>query len=162
MQDAFRRMIEKKMLEKVQAELAKKHEEDEVYKREVQIRTAQREKELEGEKQRIIMECDVRLKTANEARQDAEQMAKENTVKNMIGASLGIGMIESADPVNPEALFNHHNQMLIQSGLIALNQQQMQEFDTVWAEATVQKIGLEGTALHNFCESMLQEEGYRA
>ena len=40
MQDAFRRMIEKKMLEKVQAELAKKHEEDEVYKREVQIRTA--------------------------------------------------------------------------------------------------------------------------
>ena len=108
------------------------------------------------------MECDVRLKTANEARQDAEQMAKENTVKNMIGASLGIGMIESADPVNPEALFNHHNQMLIQSGLIALNQQQMQEFDTVWAEATVQKIGLEGTALHNFCESMLQEEGYRA
>ena len=61
-------MIEKKMLEKVQAELAKKHEEDEVYKREVQIRTAQREKELEGEKQKIIMECDVRLKTANEAR----------------------------------------------------------------------------------------------
>ena len=32
----------------MQAELAKKHEEDEVYKREVQIRTAQREKELEG------------------------------------------------------------------------------------------------------------------
>ena len=56
------------MLEKVQAELAKKHEEDEVYKREVQIRTAQREKELEGEKQKIIMECDVKLKTANEAR----------------------------------------------------------------------------------------------
>lgn len=61
-------MIEKKMLEKVQAELAKKHEEDEVYKREVQIRTAQREKELEGEKQKIIMECDVKLRTANEAR----------------------------------------------------------------------------------------------
>ena len=40
MQDAFRRMIEKKMLEKVQAELAKRHEEDEIYKREVQIRTA--------------------------------------------------------------------------------------------------------------------------
>ena len=68
MQDAFRRMIEKKMLEKVQAELAKKHEEDEVYKREVQIRTAQREKELEGEKHKIIMECEVKLKTANEAR----------------------------------------------------------------------------------------------
>lgn len=43
MQDAFRRMIEKKLLEKVQSELAKKHEEDEVFKREVQIRTAQRE-----------------------------------------------------------------------------------------------------------------------
>ena len=36
-------------------------------------------------------------------------MAKENTVNNMIGASLKIGMMESADAVNPEALFNHHN-----------------------------------------------------
>ena len=68
MQDAFRRMIEKKMLEKVQAELAKKQEEDEVFKREVQIRTAQREKEIEGEKQRIILDCDIKVKTANEAR----------------------------------------------------------------------------------------------
>ena len=56
------------MLEKVQAELAKKQEEDEVFKREVQIRTAQREKEIEGEKQRIILDCDIKVKTANEAR----------------------------------------------------------------------------------------------
>jgi len=40
MQDAFRRMIEKKMYEKVHAELAKKKEEDETYKKEVEIRTA--------------------------------------------------------------------------------------------------------------------------
>lgn len=36
-------MIEKKMLEKVQAELAKKQEEDAVFKREVEVRTYHRE-----------------------------------------------------------------------------------------------------------------------
>ena len=46
MRDGFRRMIEKKMMEKLQAELAKKQEEDQTFKREVEIRTAQREKEL--------------------------------------------------------------------------------------------------------------------
>jgi len=80
-------MIEKKMLEKVQTELAKRQEEDEVFKREVEIRMAQREKEIEGIKQRIILECDTKLMTANEARQDAEKMAKENSVKSMVQAA---------------------------------------------------------------------------
>ena len=38
----------------------------------------------------------------------------------------------------------------------------MQEFDAVWAEPTIQKFGLEGSALHNFCVSMLQDQGFRA
>jgi len=38
MQDAFRRMIEKKMLEKVEAELAKKNEEEEVLKQQMELK----------------------------------------------------------------------------------------------------------------------------
>ena len=110
MQDAFRRMIEKKMLEKVQAELAKKQEEDEVFKREVQIHTAQREKEIEGEKQRIILDCEIKVKTANEARQDAEQRARDNTVRSMVQASMQLGMIDgSAAPIDPDQLHQHYN-----------------------------------------------------
>ena len=40
MQDAFRRMIEKKMYEKVQNELAKAQDKEETLKREVEARTA--------------------------------------------------------------------------------------------------------------------------
>ena len=61
MQDAFRRMIETKMLEKVQAELAKRNDEDEMFKREVDKRTAHREQEIEGEKKKIIMECEIKI-----------------------------------------------------------------------------------------------------
>ena len=61
MQDAFRRMIEKKMLEKVNTELAKHQEQESAFKREVEIRTAAREKEMEGEKKRLILENEIRL-----------------------------------------------------------------------------------------------------
>jgi len=57
-------MIEKKMMEKLQAELAKKQEEDQTFKREVEMRTAQREKELELEHKRRLEENEIKLKTA--------------------------------------------------------------------------------------------------
>ena len=44
MRDGFRRMIETKMKEKIHAELAKKQETDSVFDKEVNMRTAQREK----------------------------------------------------------------------------------------------------------------------
>jgi len=72
MRDGFRRMIEIKMKEKIQAELEKKQEEDSTFKREVTLRTAHREKELEEEKKKLIAEHEIRLKTAQEARYDAE------------------------------------------------------------------------------------------
>ena len=54
-------MIEKKLLEKVNTELAKHQEEEAAFKREVEIRTAAREKEMEGEKKRLILENEIRL-----------------------------------------------------------------------------------------------------
>ena len=87
MQDAFRRMIEKKMYEKVHAELAKKKEEDETYKKEIEIRTAQREKELNEEKRKLVAENEIRLQSAHEARNDAEHMAKTVTVTSMLGVA---------------------------------------------------------------------------
>lgn len=56
------------MKEKIHAELEKKHEEDSTYNREVTIRTAQREKELDVEKRKMIEEHEIRLKTQQEAR----------------------------------------------------------------------------------------------
>ena len=40
MRDGFRRMIEKKMKEKITAELEKKHQEDSEYSKEIKLRTA--------------------------------------------------------------------------------------------------------------------------
>lgn len=80
-------MIEKKMYDKVQAELAKKQEEDNAFKREVQIRTAQREKYLEDERRKLIAENEIRLQTAHEARVDAEKQAKTVSVQAMVGAA---------------------------------------------------------------------------
>ena len=80
-------MIEKKMYDKVKAELAKKQEEDNAFKREVQIRTAQREKYLEDERRKLIAENEIRLQTAHEARVDAEKQAKTVSVKAMVGAA---------------------------------------------------------------------------
>ena len=93
MRDGFRRMIEKKMLEKVNTELAKKHAEDEVFKREVETRTAQREREIEGERKQLILEMEIKLRTAREAREDAEAMAKFNTVGSMVEAAGKTGLI---------------------------------------------------------------------
>jgi len=59
------------------------------------------------------LESEIKIKTANEARIDAEQMAKDNTVKSMIQASMSVGMIDSSVPTDPESLHAHHNQMLI-------------------------------------------------
>ena len=80
-------MIEKKMYDKVQAELAKKQEEDNAFKREVQIRTAQREKYLEDERRKLIAENEIRLQTAHQARVDAEKQAKTVSVQAMVGAA---------------------------------------------------------------------------
>lgn len=87
MQDAFRRMIEKKMREQVQAELKKKQEEDSVFKKEVEMRTAAREAEMEQEKRNLIAENEIKLKTANEAKHDAENMARSNTITAMVQAA---------------------------------------------------------------------------
>ena len=73
------------------------------------IRTAQREQEIEGEKRQIIAECEIKVKTAQEARKDAEEMAKENTVKSMIQASTQQGMLENGAPMTPEQILSHHN-----------------------------------------------------
>ena len=81
------------MLEKVNTELAKKHAEDEVFKREVETRTAQREREIEGERKQLILEMEIKLRTAREAREDAEAMAKFNTVGSMVEAAGKTGLI---------------------------------------------------------------------
>jgi len=44
MKDAFRHMIEKKLKEKIHAELEKKQAQDSTFNREVNMRTAHREK----------------------------------------------------------------------------------------------------------------------
>jgi len=75
----------------------------------VNIRTAQREQEIEGEKMQIIAECEIKVKTAQEARKDAEEMAKENTVKSMIQASTQQGMLENGAPMTPDQIQSHHN-----------------------------------------------------
>ena len=80
MRDGFRRMIEKKLLEKVHAEMAKQQKEEDVFRREVDARTAQREREIEGEKKQLVLECEIRLKTAHEARLDAENMSRAVSV----------------------------------------------------------------------------------
>ena len=87
MRDGFRRMIEKKMKEKIQSELEKKQQEDSTFNKEVQLRTAQREKQMEDEKKKLIEEHEIKLKTAQEARHDAEVMAKKNTVGAMVEAA---------------------------------------------------------------------------
>mgnify|MGYP000234928050 CR=1 FL=1 len=48
------------------------------------MRTAKREQEIEGEKSKLILENEVRLKTAMEARHDAEVMAKTTSVISMV------------------------------------------------------------------------------
>ena len=50
MRDGFRRMIEKKLREKIEVELKKKQEQDSVYAREVEARTAFRMKQVEEER----------------------------------------------------------------------------------------------------------------
>ena len=128
-------MIEKKMLEKVNTELAKKHAEDEVFKREVETRTAQREREIEGERKQLILEMEIKLRTAREAREDAEAMAKFNTVGSMVEAAGKTGLIQDGQPAEaPEALHARLNQMLVQSGQMALTSATMAAFDTVWAD----------------------------
>lgn len=72
MRDGFRRLIEKKLREKIEAELAKKQQEDSSMKKEIEMRTAQRQQELEGEKRQLMIENEIKLKTANEAREAAE------------------------------------------------------------------------------------------
>ena len=95
MQDAFRRMIEKKLYEQVQNELAKAHEKEETLKREVEVRTAAREKQIEAEKLLLIKENDIKLQTAQEAREDAEDMAKVVTVGSMVAAASQTGIVSS-------------------------------------------------------------------
>ena len=68
MADGFRRMIEKKMNEMVQKEMAKSKDQDEVLRIEVERRTTMREKELTAEKERFIKEHEIKLLTAQEAR----------------------------------------------------------------------------------------------
>jgi len=48
------------------------------------MRTAKREQEIEGDKRKLILENEIRLKTAMEARHDAEVMAKTTTVTSMV------------------------------------------------------------------------------
>lgn len=68
MADGFRRMIEKKMSEMVQKEMAKSKDQDEVLRVEVERRTTIREKELNAEKDRFMQEQEIKLLTAQEAR----------------------------------------------------------------------------------------------
>ena len=87
MADGFRRMIEKKMSEMVKKEMAKSKDADEVLRIEVERRTTIREKEINAEKERFIKEHEIKLLTAQEARQDAEEMARRNTVESMVQAA---------------------------------------------------------------------------
>ena len=68
MADGFRRMIEKKMNEMVQKEMAKSKDADDVLRVEVERRTTIRERELTAEKERFIKEHEIKLLTAQEAR----------------------------------------------------------------------------------------------
>lgn len=107
MRDGFRRMIEKKMLEKVEAELAKKKEEEILFKQQMELQQQRRESQMQKEKSMLASEAEIKLKTAQEAREDAEVMAKTITVGCMIEAAAQTGMIQEGSGSSSQTQTNN-------------------------------------------------------
>lgn len=175
MQDAFRRMIEKKMLERVQDELAKRQEQQDALEMEVRRRTALRERALEEERARMHREFEVRLQTAVEAKQAAETQAKTVTVPKLVEAASSTGVVAvqtveeapSAEAtasapaqMDPAQIIAKVNQMLANASQPPLTEAQMRAFDLVWADPSA-KLGLQAEELKAFSERLLGDGDFR-
>lgn len=139
MRDGFRRFIEKKMQERVQEKLKERQAEDDTFRKEVEMRTAAREKELNDEKDKMVKEHEIRLKTAHEAKEDAEKMAKTVSVESMVSAADSVEMqptssVQAQDKpdvpqMSQDALMARLNYMLTQAGLKQMTAEMMRSFD---------------------------------
>ena len=136
----------------------------------------------------MILEHDIKLKTAQEARQDAEEMAKNVTVGSMIAAAAQTGMNSKSVSAqgtqsdegptegpktaemstqsstmpqeDPEVALGRKNAMLTQAGQQTVSPEVMRAFDMVWADPFLARMG-QPPGDFTFMTKLLEDSGFR-